>query len=239
VPRHRTSEATTGIGRRFSLVGVGHNRRVNLRRIRLTLAAPALLLAACAPPGGWTSPYRYALPVAPGTRVSYGAVGSHHDYPAADIFASTGCGTPLVSPADGTVLQVRTIDLYDAAADNPAYRGGEYVAILGRDGVRYYLAHLSSVAPGLGPGVSVTAGQAVGTMGMTGDASACHLHFGISAPCPGKEWMVRRGVIWPQPYLDAWRRGQTASPKTEVEGWTAQSPGACAVAMAAPHASEA
>jgi murein DD-endopeptidase MepM/ murein hydrolase activator NlpD len=197
------------------------------------------VLVGCAPPGGWTSPYHYVLPVRAGVGISYGSVGSHHDYPAADIFATTGCGTTLVSPVDGTVLAVRTVDLYVRSIDNPAYRGGKYVSILGRDGVRYYLAHLSSVAIGLAAGRTLTAGQAVGTMGETGDAGACHLHFGISPPCPGKEWGIRRGVIWPQPYLDAWRHGQTASPKVEVATWSARLPGACALAMAAPHASEA
>jgi len=205
----------------------------------IALAALAATLIGCAPPGGWTSPYHYVVPVEAGVNVSYGGGGSHHDYPAADIFAGTGCGTPLVSPVDGTVLEIRTVDLYPGSADNPAYRGGRYVAILGRDGVRYYLAHLASVAGGITPGRSVTAGKIVGTMGESGDASACHVHFGISPPCPGKEWGVRRGVIWPQPYLDAWRHGQNASPKVEVAAWSARLPGACALAMAAPHAPEA
>jgi murein DD-endopeptidase MepM/ murein hydrolase activator NlpD len=140
---------------------------------------------------------------------------------------------------DGAVLEVRTVDLYVRSADNPAYRGGRYIAILGRDGVRYYLAHLGSVAGGITPGGAVSAGEVVGVMGESGDASACHVHFGISPPCPGKEWGVRRGVIWPQPYLDAWRHGQNATPKVEVSAWSARLPGACTLAMAAPHASEA
>ncbi len=199
----------------------------------------AAVVVGCAPPGGWTSPYRYVLPVQAGVAMSYGGVGSHHDYPAADIFAVTGCGTTLVSPVDGTVDAVRTVDLYVRSLDNPAYRGGRYVAIIGRDGVRYYLAHLAAVTPGLAVGQAVTAGQPVGILGESGDAGACHVHFGISTPCPGKEWGIRRGVIWPQPYLDAWRHGQTASPKVEVAAWSARLPGACAFAMAAPHASEA
>jgi peptidoglycan LD-endopeptidase LytH len=202
-------------------------------------ALVALVVSACVPPGGATSPYHYVLPIAPGPTVGYGGVGSHHDYPAADIFASSGCGTPLVAPIDATVLELRTVDLYDAAADNPAYRGGRYVSLLGVDGVRYYLAHLGSVAAGLTVGQSVTAGQVVGVMGRSGDASACHLHFGVSMPCPGKEWAVRRGVVWPQPYLDSWRRGGTASPKAEVAAWAKANPDACAAAMGDPHAPEA
>jgi peptidoglycan LD-endopeptidase LytH len=171
--------------------------------------------------------------------IGYGGVGSHHDYPAADIFASTGCGTPLVAPIDGRVLELRTVDLYDRAVDNPAYRGGRYVSIQGADGVRYYLAHLESVAGGLTVGQVVRAGQVVGAMGRSGNASACHLHFGVSAPCPGKEWAVRRGVVWPQPYLDNWRKGGTASPSAAVTAWAKANPAACAAAMADPHAPEA
>ena len=166
-------------------------------------------------------------------------MGSHHDYPAADIFASPGCGTPLVSPVDGRVLEVRTVNLYDPATDNPAHRGGRYVSILGTDGVRYYLAHLDTVVPGLSPGQRIGAGALVGTMGRTGRAGACHVHLGISPPCPGKEWSVRRGVVWPQPYLDAWRRGGTGSPAAEVGAWARSNPGACAAAMSDPYAPDA
>jgi murein DD-endopeptidase MepM/ murein hydrolase activator NlpD len=207
--------------------------------VRLLLVAAVITaVTACAPPGGWTSPYRYVVPIAPGAPIGYGGVGSHDDYPAADVFAD-GCGATVVSPVDGQVAETRAVDLYDRAQDNPAYRGGRYVTIVGDDGVRYYLAHLDTVGSSIGPGVAVRAGQPVGTVGRSGDAGACHLHFGISPPCPGKEWAIRRGVVWPQPYLDAWRHGQSASPRTEVLAWSRQWPQACAVAMAAPHAGEA
>ena len=199
----------------------------------------AALNAGCTPPGGGDSPYRYVMPVEASANVAYGSAGSHAGYPAADIFASAGCGTPLVAPVDGRVLEVRTVDLYDPATDNPARRGGRYVSIEGVDGVRYYLAHLDSVAAGLAPGQAVGVGQVVGTMGRTGRAGACHLHLGVSPPCPGKEWAVRRGVVWPQPYLDAWRRGGTASPAREVAAWVAANPDACAAAMADPFAPDA
>ena len=60
--------------------------------------------------------------------------------------------------------------------------------MLGDDGVRYYLAHLQAIDDAIEPGVEVTAGQRLGEIGRSGDASACHLHFGISPPCPGLEW---------------------------------------------------
>ena len=169
----------------------------------------------------------YGLPVADVEAASW--ADTHSTYPATDIFV--GCGATLVSPVWGTVLEVRRVDSYDPAVDDPATRGGRSVSILGWDGVRYYLAHFDTIEPDLAPGDEVSLGQTLGTMGSTGRSSACHLHFSISPPCPGEEWSVRRGVIWPYPYLDAWRRGEQLSPVTEVVEWLAANPTACADAM--------
>ncbi len=174
----------------------------------------------------------YQLPTAPGVRASWGS--THSSYPATDVFAA--CGSPLVSPVHGTVLELRRVDLFEPAVDDPATRGGKYVSILGFDGVRYYLAHLDAVVSDLAPGAEVLPGQVVGTVGDTGRSSACHLHLGISPPCPGKEWAVRRGVVWPHPYLDAWRAADQRSPAPAVREWLAAHPAACATAMSDPHA---
>lgn len=177
----------------------------------------------------------YVVPVEAGVHISYAR--THHDYPASDIFASPGCGTPLVSPVNGQVLQVRRVDTWTRKENNPATRGGLTVAILGDDGVRYYLAHLQSIDEGIEAGIDVTAGQRLGELGESGDASACHLHFGISPPCPGGlEWEVRRGEIWPWPYLDAWRNGEQRSPALEIDAWSTEHPDACAEAQADPDA---
>ncbi len=174
----------------------------------------------------------YGLPVA--DRAAAGWGDTHATYPATDVFV--GCGATLVSPVWGTVLEVRRVDSYDPAVDDPATRGGRSVSILGWDGVRYYLAHFDTIVADLAPGDEVSLGQPLGTMGDTGRTSACHLHFSISPPCPGKEWSVRRGVIWPSPYLDAWRRGEQLSPVAEVDEWLAANPSACADAMNDPYA---
>ncbi|HEY0520482.1 MAG TPA: M23 family metallopeptidase, partial [Ilumatobacteraceae bacterium] len=151
-------------------------------------------------------PLMYVFPFV-GKKVSYGHV--HHDYPATDVF---GCGASVVAPIGGIVRQTRTIDPWLPKVNDPATRGGKYVAMLGDDGVRYYFAHLDSVA--VQPGDVVTAGTPLGVMGQTGDArnSACHTHVGISWPCATNEWAVRRGEIWPWKYLDAWRKGDQLSP---------------------------
>ena len=166
-----------------------------------------------------------------GQPVSYGS--GHHDYPAVDVF---GCGATIVAPTAGEVLETRTVDPWPGSGNNPAFRGGLYVALGGDDGVRYYFAHLDTVA--VQPGQRVVAGDALGVMGQSGNAalSACHTHVGISWRCGGVEWKVRRGEVWPQPYLDAWRNGESLSPRTEVEAVRAAQPDACADAFADPDA---
>lgn len=177
----------------------------------------------------------YGLPVADAGRAAWGD--THAAYPATDVFLP--CGATVVSPVHGTLLEVRRDDAYDPAVDNPATRGGRSVSILGFDGVRYYLAHFDSIGDGLAPGDPVGLGDELGRLGDSGRASACHLHFSISPPCPGKEWSVRRGAIWPHPYLDAWRRGEQRSPVAEVERWLDEHPDACATAMSDPYAGDA
>jgi murein DD-endopeptidase MepM/ murein hydrolase activator NlpD len=140
---------------------------------------------------------------------------------------------------NGVALEVRTVDLYDRATDNPARRGGRSVSILGDDGVRYYFAHFESIHAAVVVGARLGIGQTLGTVGSAGRSSACHLHFGISPPCPDKEWSVRRGVIWPHLYLNAWKLSQQLSPASEIATWLANNPGACAQASADPFAPDA
>lgn len=179
---------------------------------------------------------RHVFPAA-GKPASYGP--THHDYPATDIFAA--CGSAAVSPVDGLIVHWRPEDPYDAAADNPAFRGGRSAAILGDDGVRYYLSHFESLEPGLGVGSRVDAGDRLGAVGRSGNAENvdCHIHFGLSPDCPAREWSVRRGVIWPAPYLDDWRNARNTSPVDEIRTWAAAHPTACADAAGDPTAADA
>jgi peptidoglycan LD-endopeptidase LytH len=168
----------------------------------------------------------YVFPFS-GREVSYGT--THHDYPAVDVF---GCGADVLAPTSGSVVEVGLVDRWDPSVDDPATRGGIFVSMLGDDGVRYYVAHLASTT--VTPDETVEAGSRLGVMGQTGNArnSACHTHLGISWPCPGGEWQVRRGEIWPAPYLDAWRTGEQRSPATDVAALAAELPNACADALA-------
>ena len=198
-------------------------------------AVPAITPTASTQPTAPAGTTSYVVPVA--DVAGAGWADEHHDYPATDVFV--GCGAEIVAPVDGALLEVRRVDGYDSAIDNPATRGGRSISILGDDGVRYYLAHLETIDDVWAPGARVTAGSRLGTMGRTGRAGACHLHVAISPPCPGAEWSVRRGVVWPYPYLDAWRDGQQLSPVDEVAAWAAAHPTACADAMADPNAADA
>ena len=85
--------------------------------------------------------------------------------------------------------------------------------------MRYYGSHLLRVNKTIEPGVVVKAGQRLGSVGSTGSArgTSPHLHFGISWPTPPETWWVRRGVVHPWKYLDAWKAGKDKSPAKKVE----------------------
>lgn len=144
---------------------------------------------------------------------------THSKYPATDIFAD--CGEPAVATTSGVVLEVSRRDEYVKGAPDGPLNGGLSVSILGDDGVRYYGSHLSKVQAGIKAGVRVTAGQPVGKVGRTGNANnVCHLHYGISPACAGTgDWKVRRGVVWPAPFLRSWRNGGGKSPVAVVGKW--------------------
>jgi murein DD-endopeptidase MepM/ murein hydrolase activator NlpD len=158
----------------------------------------------------------YTFPVV-GSAATYAR--THHDYPAADIIAP--CNSHVLAVTDGVILEVSRKDTYDAKADDGALRGGLSVSLLGNDGVRYYGSHFRSIQAGIEAGVTVRHGDLLGLVGDSGDASVCHLHFGISPPCARTgDWWTRRGAIWPAPYLDAWRQNKPSSPAAEVATWS-------------------
>jgi peptidoglycan LD-endopeptidase LytH len=190
----------------------------------LVLPLLAVAGAAMMAPGALAEPapqaaaaVSYVFPVQPTSAASYGR--DHHDYPATDIFAA--CGTRVVAPTAGVVQEVSRIDRWDPIVDDGATRGGLSVSMVGDDGARYYGSHYRTIDGAIAPGVRVRAGQSLGTVGRTGSArdTPCHLHFGISPPCGTGDWAVRRGVIAPWPYLDAWRAGTARSPIREVTAW--------------------
>jgi murein DD-endopeptidase MepM/ murein hydrolase activator NlpD len=166
-----------------------------------------------------TAPARvtYAFPVIGNNSYAH----EHHDYPASDII--TKCGNKVVAATSGTIVNVVRKDTWTAGKNLGATRGGLAVAILGDDGVRYYGSHMSAIGSSISIGARVKTGDTLGRTGDTGDASACHLHFGISPPCAkGSDWWNQRGTIWPWPYLDSWRKGGSKSPVAEIKSWKAE-----------------
>ena len=166
----------------------------------VTTAAPTTVAAVGA----------HRFPIDPPGVADYGP--GHHDYPATDIFCPVGSN--FVAVTDGTVDFVSAVDEWDPATDDPVVRGGLSVAIVGDDGVRYYGSHLSSVAPGIAPGVRVAAGQTLGLTGNSGNARNTdpHLHFGVSHPTTADDWQVRRGEVDTYPLLQAWEQGENVTP---------------------------
>lgn len=86
-----------------------------------------------------------------------------------DIIAAPG--TEVYAAFTGKVSQVYV--------DAPGSLSGNGLKIRRPDGTYVFYAHLTALAPGIELGVPVTAGQLIGTVGMTGNAATPHLHFEI------------------------------------------------------------
>jgi murein DD-endopeptidase MepM/ murein hydrolase activator NlpD len=171
-----------------------------------------------AAPKTTTGKWKYVFPVQ-ASNVSYHP--THSGYPATDLFAD--CGEPVVAVTDGKVLEVSRVDKYSKTGVQGPNNGGLSVSLLGDDGVRYYGSHMTVVQSGIEAGVRVRAGQRLGTVGKTGNANnVCHLHFGISPVCKRTgDWWIRRGVVWPAPFLDDWRKKKNTSPVNKVAAYKA------------------
>ncbi|MEV1240020.1 M23 family metallopeptidase [Nonomuraea sp. NPDC050022] len=160
------------------------------------------------------SKYTYAFPVQ-GCRTTYQR--QLLVLPKTVIWAGKGCA--FVAPVDGVVDEVNTVNKWSPTTDVGAAREGRFVTIIGDDGVRYLGGHLDAVADGLKPGVRVKVGQMLGRVGNSGNAlnTATNLYFAISWKTGPAYWWVRRGMVNPWDYLDAWQSGnKTLSPKKET-----------------------
>jgi len=86
-----------------------------------------------------------------------------------DVIAPTG--TAVYAAFSGKISQVYV--------DAPGSLSGNGLKVQRADGTYVFYAHLSEIAPGIELGVPVTAGQQIGTVGMTGNAATPHLHFEV------------------------------------------------------------
>ena len=92
----------------------------------------------------------------------------HHDYPAADIAAPEG--SPVYALADSVVLRSWT---------QPDPACGIGLTLRASDGQEWTYCHLSYLDPQVSAGAVLSAGQSVGLVGHTGDATGPHLHLQI------------------------------------------------------------
>ncbi len=102
-----------------------------------------------------------------GPDARFGAGRKGHIHQGQDVAAALG--TPVVAPTAGTVIAV---DFQKSAA-------GYYVVVHSVDGRDLFFCHFQKGSTAVVPGQPVSAGQQLGAVGMTGDATGPHLHFEI------------------------------------------------------------
>jgi len=152
--------------------------RERLARLALSRRRGAVAVAAVKMPG-------FVFPVA-GTHAYSSTFGDYRSggrsHQGNDIYALKG--TPVVAVVNGTIEELSRSGL-----------GGIILKLRGDDGNTYSYMHLNAYAPGVGEGMRVSAGQVIGYVGNTGNASngPDHLHFEIH---PGGG-----GAIDPYPIL--------------------------------------
>ena len=169
-----------------TLVGVReHAAAVRVARLRAKLrqAADALTQARTQAQSATTAPTAGALFASPVTNDSgyVFPVGGgpsvvsvshhHHDYPAADIAAPEG--SPLYALADSVVLK---------SWAQPDPYCGIGMTLRASDGQEWTYCHLSYLDPQVVEGAVLSAGQPVGLVGSTGDATGPHLHLQLDPP---------------------------------------------------------
>lgn len=164
---------------------------------------------------------RYVFPF---SKVEVSWPADHLNYPAVDV---EGCYARVLAPVAGLITQVRRKDKWDPKIDSPGTRGGLTIILHGDDTVRYFFSHLGRIR--VKAGKRVEAGQWIGVIGSSGNArvTRCHLHLGLSRICPLAETRLLQGEIWPQRYLEAWRRGEQLSPRAEKNARIKESPNGC------------
>ncbi|MBS1676776.1 MAG: M23 family metallopeptidase [Actinobacteria bacterium] len=183
-PMRRTERTATAIvpdgavaGRPYVIDRAGHQSPPSPHKL-------FILPSASPPPLAAASGATY--PIA-GKHELWEGFGGAREHGGADIGAA--CGTPLVAALAGTV----EYNKYEP-------RGGNYL-VIDADGVDADLVYMHMSAPSpLKVGQKIAVGAAVGTVGDTGNASGCHLHFEYWI---GEAWLGGEAVD-PVPYLTQW-----------------------------------
>ena len=110
-------------------------------------------------------PDYYARPISGGTKTQ-----NLHGYNAVDLAAPIG--TYIHAAADGKIIVLK---------DNSAWNGGygNYIVISHANGTQTLYAHMRNTATGLSVGSTVTQGETIGYIGMTGETTGPHVHFEV------------------------------------------------------------
>jgi murein DD-endopeptidase MepM/ murein hydrolase activator NlpD len=162
--------------------------------------------------------------VFPFSRVPVTYPKDHLNYPAVDV---EGCYARVLAPTAGVISQLRRKDKWTPEDDSPGTRGGLTITLTGDDGVRYFFSHLGRIK--VLKNQRVNAGDWIGVTGSSGNArvTRCHTHMGMSRVCQLAEVYLLQGEIWPQQYLNAWRKGQQLSPRKEIRKLEKNDPLGC------------
>lgn len=86
-------------------------------------------------------------------------------------------GVDIIAPRGNLIYAV--VDGIITKKYTDASLSGNALRLTTGDGTYFFYAHLDSFAPGIDVGVSVQAGQVLGTNGATGNTATAHLHFEV------------------------------------------------------------
>jgi murein DD-endopeptidase MepM/ murein hydrolase activator NlpD len=185
-----------------------HARRA-LARAQRAAASPSFDPAVGSLMAAPTYSSGYVFPVGGGAGV-VSAAHSHHDYPAVDIAAPLG--EPVYALANSVVVRAWT---------QPDPRCGIGFTLQAFDGQVWTYCHLAVLDPAVQPGAALTAGQQVGLVGETGDATGPHLHLQLQPP-----------TAWPQE--EAWFQSFAGSAFTWQDDAATEQPARGLAVLAAP-----
>ncbi len=177
----QTRGAVIRVQQRFKMKRTGIANAAFVKRLGVTIRAPRS--AAPAPPVDATGGYPLAGPNAAKARYlkafplagkhtytnSWGAPRGQGGHEGTDIMAAR---IPVRAVTAGTITRANRVE---------KGLGGVYLWLEDDAGNDYYYAHMTSIAPGIKPGVRVKVGQELGIVGNSGDAryGATHLHLEI------------------------------------------------------------
>ncbi|MHB8470073.1 MAG: M23 family metallopeptidase, partial [Gaiellaceae bacterium] len=196
------------LGRHAALAAIAHDRaraaldtaeralaaaRQGLDAAQRQSAAASFTPAASSLLAGPSYSSGYVFPVGGGPGVVH-ASHTHHGYPAVDIAAPLG--SPVYALADATVL--RAWQVPDAAC-------GIGLTLRAADGQTWTYCHLAELDPDALSGRPLTAGERIGLVGETGDATGPHLHL-----------QLQPATAWPQ--QEAWFQAFAGSAFTWSDG---------------------